>query len=146
MSMTKHDTDTTVRPDRGFPKPGAWVARLVNDRDAYPQIAKVRQAYPEHDALDLVMYSASGKKLGRLSPHMGGPKGFEPFCGAQSWVEIEEPPFDAMDAGLRWGWATLLKRVHPVESAQTQQGQQGAEPVEPTEPIEPTAERERSRP
>ena len=139
MSMTKHDTDTTDTTVRSFPKPGAWVAQLVNDRNAYPQIAKVRQAYPEHDALDLVMYSASGEKLGRLSPHMGGPKGFEPFCGAQLWVEIEEPPFDAMEAGLRWGWANLLRRVHPVESALTQQG------AEPAEPTEPTTERERSR-
>jgi hypothetical protein len=100
---------SSVQPVRPLPKPGAWVARLACD-GIHPQVAKVRDVYPEHNALNLIFYSSTGERIGRISPAMGGPKSFEPFCGADSWVEIEEPPFDEM-AKTRWGWRDLLKPV-----------------------------------
>jgi hypothetical protein len=46
---------SSVQPVRPLPKPGAWVARLACD-DIHPQVAKVRDVYPEHNALDLIFY------------------------------------------------------------------------------------------
>ena len=100
--------DRGVRP---LPQPGAWVAQLGCD-DTYPQIAKVRDAHPQDNALDLVFYSGACERIGRVSPACGGPNGFEPFCGAETWVEIEPPPFADM-AGARWGWRDLLVPVRP---------------------------------
>lgn len=106
MNHTLAGASPGGQPVRPLPQPGAWVAKLGCD-GTYPQVAKVRDAYPGHNALDLIFYSGSGERIGRLSPAMGGPNGFEPFCGAESWVEIEPPPFDEM-AKTRWGWRDLL--------------------------------------
>lgn len=106
-------TDTAVAnaqaplPTPSLPQPGAWVARL-NDDDPHPQIAKVREAHPTANALDLVFYSGSGERLGRVSPACGGPTKFEPFCGAELWVEIEPPDFAEIKEA-RYGWRELLK-------------------------------------
>jgi hypothetical protein len=94
------------QPARTLPQPGAWVAQLGCD-DYHPRIAKVRDAYPDHNALDLIFFSGTGERIGRVSPAMGGPKGFEPFCSAELWVEIDAPPFDEI-AKTRWGWRDLL--------------------------------------
>ena len=108
---------TTVSPamsseatqTRRLPKPGAWVAQLGCD-GVYPQIAKVRDVHPGDDALDLIFYSGSGERIGRLSPAAGGPKTFEPFCSAVTWVQIEPPPFHEV-ASARWGWRHLLTPI-----------------------------------
>jgi len=95
--------------DMALPQPGAWVSDLGNDGE-YPQIAKVRDAYIDsvgNALLDLVMYSPSGRKLGRTSPSAGGPTGFEPCCCADWWIEIEEPDFDALGK-KRFGYRELL--------------------------------------
>lgn len=104
----------------GLPSPGAWVAKLGCDGD-HPRIAKVREAYPAQAALDLIFYSSSGERVGRVSPAMGGPKGYEPFCGAEYWVEIEAPPFEVI-AGERYGWRHLLRPVQAAAPAEHTQG------------------------
>lgn len=106
MNNTLADASPVEPPVFALPQRGAWVAQLGLD-DPYPQIAKVREAHQEDNALDLVFYSGSGERIGRVSPAMGGPKGFEPFCCAQTWVEIESPPFEQM-AKARWGWRDFL--------------------------------------
>jgi hypothetical protein len=110
---TKHHADAG-RHERGvrpLPQPGAWVAQLGGDSE-YPQIAKVREAHPYADALDLIFYSSAGERVGRVSPAMGGPTGFEPFCGAEFWVEIQTPRF-AEIAEARYGWRELLTPLRP---------------------------------
>jgi hypothetical protein len=92
-----------------LPKVGSWVASLGLDGD-HPQVAKVRDAYRDSEGaglLDLVLYGQDGTKLGRTSPAMGGPRGFEPCCCADWWVEIEAPPFELM-AEARFGFRHLL--------------------------------------
>jgi len=85
-----------------------WVARLGADTNM-PQIAKVKYIYPDGDVADLIFYSHTGEKLGRVSPAMGGPKGFEPACGLDTWVVIKEPKFDKL-AEASWGWGHLVER------------------------------------
>ena len=111
MNDTLAGASPVDQPVRPLPQPGSWVAKLECDSN-HPQVAKVRDAHPEHNALDLIFYSGSGERIGRASPAMGGPKGFEPFCGAEAWVEIETPPFDEM-AKARGGWRDLLVPVRP---------------------------------
>ncbi|CAN7388779.1 hypothetical protein [Variovorax sp. LjRoot178] len=75
----------------GMAEPGTWVCDGA-------RVAKVREAYAptKHEpegAYDLVIYARNGKKIGRESPAMDGPRGFEPFCSAENWQQIEEPRF-----------------------------------------------------
>lgn len=80
-----------------FPfRPSDWVT------DGHGRVAKVRAVYegePGEVLLDLVIYSRSGERLGRVSPHMGGPKTFEPACSSEGWHRIKEPSFPI---GVRW--------------------------------------------
>ncbi|WP_087865077.1 hypothetical protein [Comamonas thiooxydans] len=72
--------------------PGSWVAR----RD-WQQIAQVKEFNPPGfgagATLNLVIYSRTGERLGRVSPAMGGPRGFEPCCDATDWAPIKKPAF-----------------------------------------------------
>ena len=43
--------------------------------------------------VDVVLYDRNGNRVGRLSPAMGGPKGFEPACSAENWKVIRRPNF-----------------------------------------------------
>ncbi len=54
--------------------------------------ARATKHEPE-GAYDLVIYARDGTRIGRESPAMGGPRGFEPFCSAENWQKIEEPRF-----------------------------------------------------
>lgn len=85
-----------------------------------PQLARVKRVHPD-GSLDLVFYSCSGLKLGRVSPAMGGPKGYEPCCDAENWEPIGKPDFTALQI-RRYAYGYLLdwKRPHPefVEDAQ----------------------------
>jgi hypothetical protein len=95
--------------DDKLPTVGGWVATLGSDGE-FPRVAKVRDAYRDSEGellLDLVMYSHDGTKLGRTSPAMGGPRGYEPCCCGEWWVEIEQPPFAQM-AETRFGYRHLL--------------------------------------
>lgn len=83
----KHDISTDT-----------WVACYPDDRCERPQIGRVKDAY--NDAfgnrgllLDIVIYSHTGQRIGRESPALGGPRGFEPACSAEFWEPIEEPDF-----------------------------------------------------
>lgn len=115
-----NDKRQAGRSVHALPKAGAWVAELGSGGDC-PRVAQVRKAYPEHDALDLIFYASHGERIGRGSPAMGGPKNFEPFCGAEWWVEVEKPPFVLM-AENPWGWRHLLTPVRD-EPAQPRKGQ-----------------------
>jgi len=86
-----------------------WVACLGEDTGT-PQIAKVKYLYENEPLADLIFYSHTGERLGRVSPAMGGPKGFEPACGLDLWVKIEEPKFEML-AKSDYCWAHLLKEV-----------------------------------
>jgi hypothetical protein len=42
--------------------------------------------------VDVVLYDLSGKKIGRQSPSLGGPRGFEPACSQDEWKVLTNPP------------------------------------------------------
>lgn len=73
-------------------KKGDWVLR----RD-WQQLAQVKEFSPASGSweatLDLIIYSRSGERIGRESPAMGGPRGFEPCCPASDWAPIRKPAF-----------------------------------------------------
>lgn len=74
----------------GLPfKPGDWVA------DANVNVARVKDVYNLNGEalLDLVMFSRDGERLGRVSPAMGGPRGFEPAMNGDDWKRINKPIF-----------------------------------------------------
>ena len=71
---------------------GSWVASFESN-----QIAKVKNIHLD-GSLDVVIYSRTGDRLGRTSPAMGGPTGFEPCCGADNWTAIAKPKFPLMKA------------------------------------------------
>jgi hypothetical protein len=75
----------------GMAAPGTWVC----DGD---RIAKVREAhaptkFDPAGCYDLVLYARDGERIGRETPAMGGPRGYEPFCDAGRWRAIENPRF-----------------------------------------------------
>lgn len=78
----------------GF-SPGDWVVS-----SEFQRVAKVQQAYQDSNGsgvlLDLVFYNRDGKRIGRESPAMGGPKKYEPACAAEHWLHIERPDFDIL--------------------------------------------------
>lgn len=86
---------------------GCWVAS--ND-DAYdrPKIGRVREVHFD-GSLDITLYSPSGAKVGRESPALFGPKGFEPCCAPQFWDVIEEPDFHFL--ANKGFWGRSLKRI-----------------------------------
>lgn len=43
--------------------------------------------------VDLIIYDRDGERIGRESPAMGGPRGYEPCCGALHWKRIQRPDF-----------------------------------------------------
>lgn len=73
-----------------------WVARIVDEHN--PEIGRVRDVYadslaPGEYVMDVILYSADGERLGRTSPAMGGPRGFEPAVPCKEWRRIAEPAF-----------------------------------------------------
>lgn len=101
-----------------LPQPGAWVARIGEDDNSLrPSIARVKDAYRDPlpggttGLLDLIFYGHDGVRLGRVSPHMGGPRGFEPACSAELWVEIHKPDFEALTKTAWRGYRDLLVPV-----------------------------------
>ena len=72
---------------------GAWVASFNSlSLDHGAQIGRVKQVHSD-GSLDIVLYSKTGRRIGRESPVMGGPQGFEPCCCAEFWEPIEKPDF-----------------------------------------------------
>lgn len=83
--------DSVAATPPGMAAPGTWVCdggRVAKVRDVYPPTK-----HEPEGAYDLVIYARDGKRIGRESPAMGGPRGFEPFCSAANWRQIEEPKF-----------------------------------------------------
>lgn len=72
--------------------PGDWVVSR-----SWERLAQVKDFHPGFGSLepsvDLVLFARDGTRIGRESPAMGGPKGFEPCCGASNWVRIKKPAF-----------------------------------------------------
>jgi len=64
---------------------GQWVASNT-------QIGRINFVYDD-GTLDIVLYERNGKCLGRDSPAMGGPTGFEPCCDPENWKQIKKPKF-----------------------------------------------------
>lgn len=84
---------------------GDWVASRVDPGQfsSHIQLAKVKDVYRDpvdplkgRWLMDLVFYARDGAKLGRVSPAMGGPRGFEPACTASLWAKIAEPDFEVL--------------------------------------------------
>jgi hypothetical protein len=76
---------------------GDW---LETSGDQTLRIVQVRKAYWYRDSSgkiglygDLWIYDYSGDKLGRVSPSMGGPTSFEPYCDLSDYQRIAEPRF-----------------------------------------------------
>jgi len=72
------------------PQPGDWVVN--ND---WGRIARIHRDsdYGDEPFVDLILYARDGTKIGRESPSMGGPKGFEPACSTEFWFVIRQPSF-----------------------------------------------------
>lgn len=81
-----------------FPvKPGDWVVdKCVPDR-----VAIVKQVYRDSCGVcvDLYLYDHEGDRMMRQSPHMGGPRTFEPACDYANYQRIEKPQFPIT---LKW--------------------------------------------
>lgn len=84
--------------------PGDWVAEK-NAPLNQPAIARIKDVYDDEPLFDLIMYAADGTKLGRVSPAMGGPRGFEPACSVELYVAIAQPSFPLP----RYEWGRRLK-------------------------------------
>lgn len=103
---------------------GDWVAEK-RDGLGSVRVGRVRRAYFDRDGvyMDLVIYDMDGAKIGRDSPHMGGPKTFEPFIpfDEERWVRIAAPDFPILarqvrrPSATRPGWFTLDYSYGPVE-------------------------------
>lgn len=94
--------EASAVPEHDMP-PGTWVVRRHSpDR---PSIGRVADAYVcmGELSLDIVLYQHDGTKIGRESPAMGGPRGYEPACGADNWEPIETPDFDLLSTKGFWG-------------------------------------------
>jgi hypothetical protein len=64
------------------------------------QVGRVRDCYASPDGsggsevlVDVVLYDTDGNSVGRTSPAMGGPRGFEPAVPYGQWRRIEKPAF-----------------------------------------------------
>jgi len=79
---------------RTYPvKPGDWVA----SRHDPSCVARVRDVgfdpVAQEAVVDLVLYARDGRKIGRESPVMGGPRSYEPACSYSNWRRISKPGF-----------------------------------------------------
>lgn len=67
---------------------GIWIFK-------HEQLGIVKEFYEDEEGnlVDIILYDRNGNKVGRSSPHCGGPRTFEPCCEAEGWKEIEKPKF-----------------------------------------------------
>ncbi len=56
------------------------------------QIGRIKQTHAD-GTIDVVIYARDGKKIGRTSPSLDGPRWFEPCCDPTNWRRIEAPEF-----------------------------------------------------
>lgn len=64
---------------------GNWVASNT-------QIGTLREVHDD-GLLDIVLFGRDGKAIGRQSPAVGGPSGYEPCCDPEGWRKIKKPLF-----------------------------------------------------
>lgn len=64
---------------------GMWIA---NEH----RLGRVRYVHPD-GTLDVVLFERDGRQIGRVSPALGGPRGFEPSCSPEGWAPIARPAF-----------------------------------------------------
>lgn len=100
--------------DRVYPvKPGDWVAAKYDSS----YVAKVRGV--EFDSMagemivDLVIYGRDGRKIGRESPALGGPRTYEPACSYSNWQRIEPPDFPLSLEWIENGDGTMTAGYTP---------------------------------
>lgn len=96
----EENAELTDQTERTLPvKPGDWVARKGDPS----RVARVKAVEYDRHAneviVDLVLYARDGKKTGRESPAMGGPRTYEPSCSYSSWERVEKPEFPLT---LKW--------------------------------------------
>ncbi|MFA6230999.1 MAG: hypothetical protein WC617_12635 [Rhodanobacter sp.] len=119
VSALRPTTPTTVAP---FSE-GQWAAE--NQDFEHPEIAHIKTVYWDDIAhewvMDLVLYSPDGDRIGRKSPRMGGPSGFEPCVPCQSWSLIRKPefPLGRDRTGFR-DWKSSLEYIERHVSADSE--------------------------
>lgn len=92
---------------KGFHK-GQWVARRD---ESQPLFGIVRDVYTcDGDLLiDIIVYDLKGNKVGRKSPALDGPTGFEPACPAKNYRAIVKPSFPIERVGLYGNYDQCLQ-------------------------------------
>lgn len=82
---------------------GDWVESRLR---SIPVVGRVRESRWVREGagfackIDVVLYDYSGGKIGRESPAMRGPRGYEPFLDYSDWLRIRKPEFPLV--GLSW--------------------------------------------
>mgnify|MGYP007051632594 CR=1 FL=1 len=109
---------------------GDWVGSVLD-----PSVtAKVRAAYFSSDGkvlVDLVVYAKDGTRIGRESPSMGGPRGYESACSWEDWKRIRKPSFPI---DLKWipnGRGSMTAGYAPHDFLPDRQLIQAAAPARP---------------
>lgn len=96
---------------------GDWV---MEKEVMHPELGRVLDCYwiamDNEWVMDVSLYSADGKRIGRSSPACGGPRSFEPAIPCKMWERIEKPsfPMERDETGYRcWraGATVLLDRT-----------------------------------
>lgn len=64
---------------------GQWAAK--NN-----QFGSIKEVHSD-GSLDIVLYTRNGDVIGRESPALDGPTGFEPCCDPEGWRKIRKPAF-----------------------------------------------------
>lgn len=98
-----------------------WVMEKEVD---HPELGRVLEVYWDDTAhewvMNVVLYRPDGTRIGRSSPRMGGPAGFEPCVPCQYWDRIEKPEFPmVLDRTGYRDWrdgATVLPPRSPGQS------------------------------
>ncbi len=93
---------------------GDWVAQIGDDQQ--PVFGTVKDCYPDDlqpgaHLIDLTCYAAHGERIGRVSPTLDGPAGYEPCCPAANYARIERPAFPLKTSRVMPGWRHLLRFI-----------------------------------
>lgn len=118
----KHSGDKMPEePDAPF-KSGEWVSKFDEDRPLFGKVKNVYKNFMEPGGwlIDLVVYHADGRKIGRESEPLGGPRSFEPALEAEMFMRINKPELPIYDSDFnnRYGeYATKIGAVKEVSHA-----------------------------
>ncbi len=69
-------------------RPGDWVSNGI-------QLGRLHgiSRFEGEVLIDIVLYGVDGTRIGRESPALGGPRGFEPMVPFEGWSRIRKPDF-----------------------------------------------------